>query len=768
MRKDGKKLSVGGWSAIALGAVGTGVIVAFLAGYFLGHFTGHDKTTTIGAASAPANPGGEEIAEETSAETASSGEIKSAPAFSSEELAATPAENWISPPGGTTGARYSSLDEIDNTNISELKGDWLTNLNGSGTSNKYSQEASPVEYEGVIYISTGASDVFAVSAATGKILWEHKANVPASIANVVCCGWDNRGVAIGDGRVYQGVLDGYLVALNQKTGEEEWKTAVGSPREGFTVTMAPLYAGGLVFIGPVGADLGVRGFIAAYDAKTGKQVWKHWNVPGPGEPGHDSWGGSELWKQGGATTWNTPTLDPKLGLIYFSTGNAGEDFEGSERPGDNLYASSILALNMKTGKMAWYYQVTHHDIWDFDCPSPTVLIDGEMNGEEREAIAEPCKTGYVYLLDRKTGKPIYPIPEKPVPQNTADLTAKTQPIPSMPPFSPVNVNGEQTKLMQEAATLATPKGEEAPKVVPGQLFTPWEAANPNTIQSASNAGFGGENWPGSSFNPSNDYYYTCSQSSATVANLVNSRSEKHPFKVGEGFAGSNPILALIGADTTGYLTAYDLSTGKIAWQKTFPKESCYSGAVSTAGNVVLSGRNSGELVAYDATTGKQLWSFQTGAGANATPAVFEYEGKERVVMLAGGSSRFESAHGDSLWQFSLDGTKGPVPAGSSITGTKHKGEESAEEGGEEAASESPSMAGKAAFEENCTTCHGMSGEGTNQGPALAGLPRAKTVQGVVEQLTSPIGAMPSFKDQFSKTEMEAIGEYVTKELLKGK
>jgi alcohol dehydrogenase (cytochrome c) len=732
------------------------------------------KKTASSASSAPASK---------AVDISTASAIPVAPTFTPEELAALPGKNWISPPGGTFGERYSTLTQIDASNVSQLKGDWETKLNESGTLEKYSQEANAVEYEGVIYIPTGADDVFAVSASSGKILWETKANLPASTATSVCCGWDNRGVAIGGGMVYTSILNGYIEALNQKTGAVMWKTEVAPVKAGNTVTLAPLYDEGLVLAGPVGAEYGVRGFMAAYNATTGKLVWKHYNIPAPGEAGHSSWpSNNNLWEHGGATTWNTPTFDPKLGLIFYSTANAGEDFEGSERPGDNLYASSILALNIKTGKMVWYYQEVHHDIWDFDAPSPTVLLNFEHDGKMEEAIAEPGKTGYLYILNRKTGKPVFPIPETPVPQSKYDATAATQPIPTLPPFSPETISAEQAKVLQESIASSTPKGTAVPKVVPGKIFTPWEPANSKTIESASNDGVGGDNWPPSSFDPSNDYYYVCSQSGTIAANLAVATTKKKAYKAGETFIGSNPTLGLSGFDTTGYLTAYNLKTGKIAWQKTFPKESCYSGATSTAGNVVFSGRNNGEFVAYNATTGEQLWSFQTGAGANASASVYESGGEEHVIELAGGNSLAGSPHGDNLWQFSLKGTLGPVAAPKAATATEHAGEkaknETKEPKKEETKKEEPKKeattgttinaadvaAGKSVFEDNCSVCHGIAGTGGNGGPNLNTLPRAKSVKGVIEQLTYPIGAMPSFKEQLSAKEKEEVADYVTTEI----
>jgi quinohemoprotein ethanol dehydrogenase len=277
----------------------------------------------------------------------------------------------------------------------------------------------------------------------------------------------------------------------------------------------------------------------------------------------------------------------------------------------------------------------------------------------------------------------------------------------------------------------------------------------------------------------------CSQSGAVATNLAVASSKKKTYKAGETYTGSNPTLGFIGFDTPGFLTAYNMKTGKIAWQKSFPKESCYSGAVSTDGNVVFSGRNNGEFVAYNATTGQQLWSFQTGAGANAAPAVYEYEGQERVAELAGGNALAGATHGDNVWQFSLTGGKGPVAAGSSAAAIEHKtsnskeNEEGKKEEGKTESQEpkkeekkeastggaaSAVVAGKSLFASNCSVCHGLSGTGGNGGPNLNNEPRAKSVSGVIEQLTAPLGAMPSFKEQLSAKEKEEVADYVTTEI----
>src|SRR3954454_14191936 len=370
-------------------------------------------------------------------------QIEDAPTFSAESLSADPKDSWITNGGTTFNQRYSPLDEIDTSNVKDLKGIWRTHLRGSGIPAKYSQEAQPIVYKGVIYVPTGEDDVFAVNAANGQILWEYKAHLDQSIS-VVCCGWLSRGVALGEGKVYLGQLDGNLVALDQQTGKVAWKTLVAPWQQGYSITNAPLYFDGMVITGLSGGEFGIRGRVTAFDAKTGKERWRFYTTAGPNQVGNASWpAGTDAYKHGGAPVWQTPAVDPDLGLLYFSTGNAGPDNNGSKRAGKNLFTASIVAVNVKTGKLRWAYQMVHHDIWDYDAPSPTVLFDAKVNGKDVHGIGEAEKTGWLYLLNREMGKALLPIPERNVPQNADQKTWPTQPIPSYKSFVPVVISQEQ-------------------------------------------------------------------------------------------------------------------------------------------------------------------------------------------------------------------------------------------------------------------------------------------------------------------------------------
>ena len=554
------------------------------------------------------------------------------PAFAANELAALPKANWLKNGGNLFNQNYSPLAQINRETVASLKGVWRTHLNGSGMAAKYSGEAQPAVHEGTIYVVTGADDVFALSVKTGAILWNYKASLPDNITTV-CCGWTSRGVAIGDGRVYVGQLDGRLVALDQRTGEPAWSIQAERWQNGYTITAAPLYYNGMVIVGFSGAENGTRGRVKAFDAKDGHLIWTFYTIPGPGEIGHDTWPqNTEAWLHGGASVWQTPAVDPELGLIYFTTGNPGPDFNGRIRAGDNLFATSMVAIEAATGKYRWHFQQIHHDLWDYDGPSPVVLFDVMINGRLRKAAAEPNKAGWVYILDRTNGKPLIGIDETPVPQEARQATSKTQPIPKGDAFVPQSVD-----IAPEDYTL----------VNQGRVFTPfWKepiVAKPGAR--------GGANWPPSSYDPATNILYVCA---TDAANVFRGGEENQPITpegqryLGSAFGGAPLPLA-------GVFAALDMKTNRLVWQQRW-RDSCYSGSVTTAGGLVFTGRNDGRLTALHSSTGKRLWEFQTGAGMNSPVSVFENEGDEYVVAYSAGSLFAGTTHGDSVWLFSTKGT----------------------------------------------------------------------------------------------------------------
>jgi alcohol dehydrogenase (cytochrome c) len=498
-------------------------------------------------------------------------------------------------------------------------------------------------HEGVIYIITGADDVFALRVKTGNILWKYQARLDDTITTV-CCGWTSRGVALGEGKVFVGQLDGRLVALDQKSGVPMWSIQAERWQNGYTITAAPLYYNGMVIAGFAGGENGTRGRVKAYDAKDGRLIWTFYTVPAPGEVGHDTWPqNNEAWLHGGGAIWQTPAVDPELGLMYFTTGNPGPDFNGRFRAGDNLFTSSMVALDAKTGKYRWHFQQVHHDLWDYDGPNPVILFDVRINGRLRKAAAEASKTGWVYIIDRETGKPLIGIDEKQVPQNSGQATARTQPFPRGDSFVPqfVDIAPEDFPLVNQGR-IFTPFGPEGTLMKPGPR--------------------GGANWPPSSYDPNTNYYYVCATDSGAVYKGGGDKEEFTP----EGQRSLGGVFGGFPTPNSGIFAALDMKTNRLVWQQRW-RDACYSGSVTTGGGLVFTGRNDGRLTAQNSSDGKRLWEFQTGAGMNAPVSVFEYQGEEYIVAYSGGSSFAGGPRGDSVWLFSLKGTMQPAapaaPAG---------------------------------------------------------------------------------------------------------
>jgi alcohol dehydrogenase (cytochrome c) len=564
-----------------------------------------------------------------------------APAFTAEQLTAWPTENWVTNGGNVYNQRYSPLDQIDRETIARLEPVWRTGLNGSGLESKYSGQAQALVYDGVIYIATGPNDIFAIDVESGDILWSYEAHLNPDIT-VICCGWMSRGVALGDGRIYHGQLDGRLIALDQATGELIWSVQAEHNDDGFSITSAPLYYDGLIVTGFAGGDRGSRGRVKAFDAATGELRWTFYTIPGPGEPGHETWPDfNDTWQYGGAAVWQTPAVDPELDLIYFSTGNPGPDLNGSVRPGDNLFSVSIVAVEAHTGEYRWHFQQVHHDLWDYDSPNPVVLFDAQYDGVTRRGIAEVGKTGFVYILDRETGEPLIGIEERPVPQEPRQATSATQPYPIGDPVVPHEID-------------IRPEG--FPLINKGRIFTPfWD--EPVVMKPL---GTGGANWPPSSYDPESNYFYVCANDGAAAYSTQEGGVEwVLPTPGGRYFGGAYQRSRV---PIRGVLSAVDLKTNRIAWQQQWG-EWCYAGSIVTGGGLVFIGRIDGRLVALDKTSGDQLWEYQTDAAIHAAPTTFMHEGRQYLVAFAAGAFFPTTKHGDGVWLFALDGRGGPEASG---------------------------------------------------------------------------------------------------------
>ena len=647
-------------------------------------------------------------------------------AFTAKELTDLPVGDWLTNGGNILNQRYSPLAEINTGNVAALKADWQTHLNGSGVGPPFSGEAQPIVQGGVIYVPTGADDVFAIDVESGKQLWVYQSKLDKTITTV-CCGWVSRGVAIGEGKVFLGRLDGEIVALDQRTGKEVWSVQAERWQDGFTITSAPLYYDGMIITGFAGGERTARGRVRAFSAKTGKLLWTFFTVPGPGEVGHDSWPqDNPSWQYGGAAVWQTPAVDAKHGLIYFSTGNAGPDFNGSLRKGDNLFSVSIVAIEARTGKYRWHFQQVHHDLWDYDSPSPVVLFDMIYNGQAREAAAEIGKTGWVYILDRVTGKPLIGIDEMPVPQEPRQNTAATQPFPvgdAVVPHS-IDIPPAGFRLVNE-----------------GRIFTPyWD--KPVVAKPGS---WGGTNWPPSSYDPRLGFLFVCANDQMGRFR-VGAPQEPKP-----GAGNTQGLFGFSDIPLNGIFAAVDMRTNKIVWRQRW-KDSCYSGSAATAGDIVFTGRNDGRFVALDSRNGDVLWEFQTGAGVNSTASIFQYKGHQKVAIVAAGNSFAGSPTGDSLWMFSLDGTLPPSDPPQALAA---RASAVTLKGGDAAA-------GALVFMQYCAACHGEEGRGGHgAGPDIT---KVAALELVANTVISGKNNMPPFAAALTFAQIRDVAAYVATQL----
>jgi quinohemoprotein ethanol dehydrogenase len=539
------------------------------------------------------------------------------------------ASEWPLVGGDWGNTRYSLLSQINPANVKTLKGAWMARLN-SGFGPGFSQQATPVIKDGVMYITTGQQDIFALDAKTGAMIWEFRPEADPKTADNKA----KRGVGLGDGMVF-GVLTDirkpapptgrvepvlYLLALDQKTGKLLWKHELGEDvPKGFRkyISAPPLYYKGLVYISISGGDGGLRGRLTAHDAKTGNQVWR-WNaIPGPGEPGNETWEG-ESWKTGGGAMWVQPALDPDLGLLYVNTGNPWPDYNGSTRGGNNLFTDSVVALDAMTGAYRWHFQSVHHDLWDFDMPTPLILFDQVYHGETHHALAAHSKQAWVYILDRVSGKPLIDIEEKPVPQEPRQKTVATQPIPVGDPTAPQC--GEPVKGYRQ-----------------GCMFTAhWSDAK---IAQPSAAG----DWAPGAYDPQSGYLFFATEVATRQFNLATR-------------------IPIEGTREYGLITALDSRTNKKVWQSEVPYPAGFgSGLLATAGGLLFHGGSDGFFRAFDSKSGEELWRFQTGFGADAPAATYEIDGEQYVAIAAGGSRDGpREARGDLVWSFKLGGRLNPL------------------------------------------------------------------------------------------------------------
>jgi alcohol dehydrogenase (cytochrome c) len=502
--------------------------------------------------------------------------------------------------------RYSPLKKINKDNVKRLVPVW----NYSFDDNR-SEESQPIVYKGVLYV-TSNSATMAVDAKTGKQIWKTKVEYPPETPRVVCCGIINRGAAIYDGKLFRTTLDANVIALDAKTGKELWRKNAIDFKTGYSMTVAPLVADGVVITGISGAEFGTRDFIDGWDPQSGEHLWRTYTIPASGEPGNDTWQG-DTWKLGGGSTWITGSFDPELHTVYWGIGNPGP-FNSAVRPGDNLYTCSVLALDPKTGKIKWHFQFSPNNPFDYDSVAEMVLGTLNVNGTPTKVLMDANRNGFFYVLDRTNGK----------------LLAAN-------PYVRVNwASGIDMKTGRPVETEVSVKARAGEKVVV------WPSI------------LGGKNWEPMSFNPQNGTAY---------ANTLNFgghyKAVPAEYKAGEWYVGMDLSDVWEWPDgPRGYLKAIDPLTGKTKWENPsdIPR---FSGVLSTGGGVVFSGQLTGEFEAFDADTGKKLWQYQTGSGIEGQPITWEQDGVQYVAVASG--------IGGVYSLFSGDARLAAVPPGGSLT-----------------------------------------------------------------------------------------------------
>jgi alcohol dehydrogenase (cytochrome c) len=544
-------------------------------------------------------------------------------------------KDWPVWGGNWSNQKYSTLNQINTSNVAKLGGAWVQHIE-SGNANKYSQQSTPVVKDGVMYVTSGQQDVFALDAKTGAPKWRYDSDADPKTGGI----WTNRGVAVADGKVFAGQVDGRMVALDQKTGKQLWNTALApevGKKSGRYLSNAPTYYDGVLYTGLSGGGAGLRGRLSALDANTGAELWRFYTIPGPGEFGHDTWEGNS-WQTGGGAVWNAAALDPDLGLIYIQTGNAWPEDDGSVRGGDNLFSASVVAIDHKTGAYRWHFQLVHHDIWDYDTASAPVLFDTVIDGRPRKGLAQASKMGWLYLLDRATGEPLVGIEERAVPQEPRHKTAATQPYP-----------------IGDAYVDQCPV-DPVPGYLTGCIYTPfWDVP-----VIGAPGGTGGTDTAPISYSPQTGFFYVPGSNSYSGFSVRHEALGDQDERLTLGGVG---LFEPIGNKHSGTLTAIDGRTNKIVWQKktTYPI-GFGSGTMTTAGGLIFHGEPDGNFVAHNAQNGDELWRFQTGFGADAPAVTYELDGEQYVAIAAGGNRLSLSERGDAVWAFKLNGTLPTVAA----------------------------------------------------------------------------------------------------------
>ena len=496
------------------------------------------------------------------------------------------AENWMSYHGDYTGRRYSSLAQLTPTNVGDLRAQWVFH-----SPNSNHLEATPIVVNGLM-LMTSANDAFALDAGTGRVVWHYSRPVTEGLVDDASA-HHNRGVGVWHSRVYMQTDNAHLLCLDIRSGHLLWDVAYAQGNKNYGATSAPLVVKDKVLVGTSGGDDGVRGFVAAFDAETGKECWRFWTIPGPGEFGSESWPG-DMYLRGGGTTWMPGTYDPELNTVYWGTSNAAPDFDGSVRPGDDLYTACVLALDADTGKLKWHFQFTPHDLFDYDATEAAVLLDTQYQGAPRKLLVEANRNGYVYVLDRTNGKFLSAAPFVKKLNWAKGIDASGRPI-------------RTGVAPSENGTLVCPDMT------------------------------GATNWYSPSYNPSTHLLYFMAHENCELYFL-----KPQQFAEGREFYATG-VKHAPGEYGQKILVAYNPETGDFAWR--YPQSGTarsWGGTMTTAGGLVFFGNDSEAFEAVDARTGKSLWHFNTGQSMHASPMSYAVNGKQ-YVAIASGSDLFTFA-----------------------------------------------------------------------------------------------------------------------------
>jgi alcohol dehydrogenase (cytochrome c) len=505
--------------------------------------------------------------------------------------------------------RYSPLKQINRQTVKRLVPVWNLSLD-----NNWGEQAQPIVYNGVMYV-TNAKATVAIDVATGKQIWKQTLDWPPETPRVVCCGVSNKGAAIYNGKVFRTTLDAHVIAYDAKDGKELWKSKAAEWKEGYSLTVAPLIADGVLVTGISGAEFGIRGFIDGWDPETGKHLWRRYTIPARGEKGNETWPqDNNAWEIGGGSSWITGSYDPELDLMYWGIGNPAP-WASQSRDGDNLYTSSVLAMRPATGEIVWYYQFTPNDAYDYDACWELINADIDDGGQKRKVIMQLNRNGFLYVIDRTNGK----------------LLAANA-------FEKVNWASHVDKETGRPVETDIAKSIRA-----GKATEHWPSTR------------GGKNWQHAAFNPETGLLY---------ANTFHEgRMYKHleikPHVVGQRYQFIENLPLPRAADQpVGHMEAIDPLTAQKKWRTPLMDFQIWSAMLATGGGLLFTGKETGEFIAVDADTGKIVWQFQTGSGINAIPVTYTHQGRQYVTVLSG--------IGGLYWNIARERLKDKVPQGGSV------------------------------------------------------------------------------------------------------